>query len=160
MQALIKRTPQHRLQLLPEALAMLGRRMRLKCLARLPDFDNRVMIRPRVLLQNLEAHHARVLFALGRKLTQQLRRIRREVGRDVDMRDHIHALPTLGRGVLNYRRSRYQYRNQSQRSQSSHSRSIRQLPTPLSLSLGCTINQRLILIIFQRPVDCYLRGDA
>jgi len=71
---------------------MLRRRMRLKCLARLPDFDDRVVVRARILLQYLEAHNAWVLFAFCRKFVQRFGCISGVVGRDVDVCHHIYAL--------------------------------------------------------------------
>jgi len=69
VQPLIEGTAQHRLELLSEALGVLQRRMRLKSLACQPDFYNGVMVRARVLLQDLETNYAWILAAFGCKLS-------------------------------------------------------------------------------------------
>ena len=70
MQSLVKRASEHRVYLLPKAPGMFSTGVRLESFPRLPDRHDREVIQAPVLNQKLEAHHSRVLLAVGGKFPE------------------------------------------------------------------------------------------
>ncbi len=89
MQALVKRASQHGLKLLSKLLAVIRLQVHVEGFLIRPDFHDGEMVRTSELLEQLEAHVARVLAAIGGEHFQELCTVGGEIGREIDVRDDV-----------------------------------------------------------------------
>jgi len=89
VQALVKRTSQHRLYLVSELFGVSRFQVGVEGRLILPDRNDCVMILARDIVEQFKAHDALVLFAIGGELLQDFGSVGDVTRSQVDVRDHV-----------------------------------------------------------------------
>jgi len=92
VQAFVKGAAEHRLQLLTEILGVRGSFVSFKRFGILPDFHQREMIMPAVVLQQLETNDTRVVPALRGELLKEFGAVVNVIRSEVNVSDHVELI--------------------------------------------------------------------